>query len=220
MLSSIIDTTITVSTFLICTGVSLLLGLLSAFVCKFKSQTTQSFLVTIAILPAIIQTVIMLVNGNIGAGVAVAGSFSLIRFRSAQGTAREIASVFMVMAIGLATGMGYITLAIIFFIVVALYQILLCQFNFGAIKDSERSLKITIPEDLDYEGIFDDIFEKYTKSAKLEDVKTSNLGTLYELKYDIILKGNAVPKAFLDEIRTRNGNLNIVCGKVQMKEAL
>ena len=220
MLSSIIDTTITVSTFLICTGVSLILGLLSAFVCKFKNQTTQSFLVTIAILPAIIQTVIMLVNGNIGAGVAVAGSFSLIRFRSAQGTAREIASVFMVMAIGLATGMGYITLAIIFFIVVALYQILLCQFNFGAIKDSERSLKITIPEDLDYEGIFDDIFEKYTKSSKLEGVKTSNLGTLYELKYDIILKGNTVPKAFLDEIRTRNGNLNIVCGKVQMKEAL
>ena len=220
MLSSIIDTTITVSTFLICTGVSLILGLLSAFVCKFKNQTTQSFLVTIAILPAIIQTVIMLVNGNIGAGVAVAGSFSLIRFRSAQGTAREIASVFMVMAIGLATGMGYITLAIIFFIVVALYQILLCQFNFGAIKDSERSLKITIPEDLDYEGVFDDIFEKYTKSAKLEGVKTSNLGTLYELKYDIVLKGNTVPKAFLDEIRTRNGNLNIVCGKVQMKEAL
>ena len=220
MLSSIIDTTITISTFLICTGVSLILGLLSAFICKFKNQTTQSFLVTIAILPAIIQTVIMLVNGNIGAGVAVAGSFSLIRFRSAQGTAREIASVFMVMAIGLATGMGYITLAIIFFVVVALYQILLCQFNFGAIKDSERSLKITIPEDLDYEGVFDDIFEKYTKSAKLEGVKTSNLGTLYELKYDIVLKGNTVPKAFLDEIRTRNGNLNIVCGKVQMKEAL
>ncbi len=220
MLSSIIESTITLNTFFICTGVSLILGLLSALICKFKNQTTQSFLITIAILPAIVQTVIMLVNGNIGAGVAVAGSFSLVRFRSAQGTAREIAAVFMVMAIGLATGMGYITLALIFFAVVAVFQILLCLFNFGAIKDSERSLKITIPEDLDYEGIFDDIFEKYTKSAKLEGVKTSNLGTLYELKYDIVLKGNTVPKAFLDELRTRNGNLNIVCGQVQMKESL
>ena len=220
MLSSIIESTITLQTFLICTGVSLGLGLLSALICKFRNQTSQSFLITIAILPAIVQTVIMLVNGNIGAGVAVAGSFSLVRFRSAQGSAREIAAIFMVMAIGLATGMGYITLALIFFIVVALFQLLLCLFGFGSVNDSERSLKITIPEDLDYEGVFNDIFEKYTRSAKLESVKTSNLGTLYELKYDIVLKGNTVPKAFLDEIRTRNGNLNIVCGKIQVRESL
>ena len=220
MLSSIIESTITIKTFLICTGVSLLLGFCSALLCKFKNQTTQSFLITIAILPAIVQTVIMLVNGNIGAGVAVAGSFSLVRFRSAQGSAREIAAIFMVMAIGLATGMGYLTLALLFFAVVTLFQILLCQWNFGAIKDCERQLKITIPEDLDYEGVFDDIFAQYTKSAKLESVKTSNLGTLYELKYDIVLKGKTVPKAFLDELRTRNGNLNIICGKMQMKEAL
>ena len=220
MLSSIIDSTITVQTFLLCTGVSLILGLLSALLCKFKNQTTQSFLITIAILPAIVQTVIMLVNGNIGAGVAVAGSFSLVRFRSAQGSAREIAAIFMVMAIGLATGMGYITLALIFFLIVALFQLLLCFCDFGLIKDSERSLRITIPEDLDYEGVFDNIFEKYTRTAKLECVKTSNLGTLYELKYNIVLKGNTVPKAFLDEIRTRNGNLNVVCGKIQTKESL
>ena len=177
-------------------------------------------MITLAILPVIVQTVIMLVSGNIGAGVAVAGAFSLVRFRSAPGSAREIAAVFMVMAIGIATGMGYIVLACILFAVIALFQIALCSLNFGSAADSERILKITIPEDLDYEGLFDDIFAEYTKSARLEKVKTSNLGTLYELRYLIDLKDNSVPKAFIDEIRTRNGNLNIVCGRVQTKDAL
>ena len=194
--------------------------MLSALLCKFKNHSTQSFLITIAVLPIIVQAVIMLVNGNIGTGVAVAGAFSLVRFRSAQGNAREITSIFMVMAIGLATGMGYIYVAGLLFAAVAVFQIILCSLNIGNSRVNERTLKITIPEDLDYEGIFEDIFEKYTKSAKLESVKLSNLGTLYELKYNIILKDSSVPKAFIDEIRTRNGNLNIVCGRVQMKEAL
>ncbi len=136
------------------------------------------------------------------------------------GTAREITAIFMAMALGLATGMGYITLAIIFFIIMALFQLAMCTFNFGGASGNGRDLRITIPEDLDYEGIFDDIFQKYTTSARLESVKTSNLGTLYELRYDIALKSDSVPKAFLDEIRTRNGNLNIVCGRVQTKETL
>ena len=194
--------------------------MLSALLYKYKNQSTQSFMITLAILPVIVQTVIMLVSGNIGAGVAVAGAFSLVRFRSAPGSAREIAAVFMVMAIGIATGMGYIVLACILFAVIALFQIALCSLNFGSANDSERILKITIPEDLDYEGLFDDIFAEYTKSARLEKVKTSNLGTLYELRYLIDLKDNSVPKAFIDEIRTRNGNLNIVCGRVQTKDAL
>ena len=194
--------------------------MLSALLYKYKNQSTQSFMITLAILPVIVQTVIMLVSGNIGAGVAVAGAFSLVRFRSAPGSAREIAAVFMVMAIGIATGMGYIVLACILFAVIALFQIALCSLNFGSADDSERILKITIPEDLDYEGLFDDIFAEYTKSARLEKVKTSNLGTLYELRYLIDLKDNSVPKAFIDEIRTRNGNLNIVCGRVQTKDAL
>lgn len=220
VLNSIIQSTITIETFLICTGVSLALGLLSAFLCKFRNQTSQSFLITIAMLPAIVQMIIMLVNGNIGAGVAVAGAFGLVRFRSAQGSAREITAIFMAMALGLATGMGYITLAFIFFVVMALFQLAMCVLNFGNPHQDMRTLKITIPEDLDYEGLFDDIFERYTTSSKLESVKTSNLGTLYELKYDIVLKGDSVPKSFLDEIRTRNGNLNITCGRVQTKEAL
>ena len=220
MLESIIQSTITIQSFLICTAVSAALGLLSALLYKYKNQATQSFMITLAILPVVVQTVIMLVSGNIGAGVAVAGAFSLVRFRSAPGSAREIAAVFTVMAIGIATGMGYLALAGLLFAVIALFQIALSSVNFGGADANERNLKITIPEDLDYEGLFDDIFAEYTRSAKLESVKTSNLGTLYELKYLITLKGNSVPKAFIDELRTRNGNLNIVCGRVQTKEAL
>lgn len=194
--------------------------MLSALVCRYKNESSQSFLITLAVLPVMVQTVIMLVNGNIGAGVAVAGAFSLVRFRSAQGSAREISAIFLVMAIGLATGMGYVALAGLLFVVVAVLQILLSALNFGNADGAARILKITIPEDLDYEGLFDDILQNYTRSAWLESVKTSNLGTLYELKYSIELKGDSVPKAFLDELRTRNGNLNISCGRVQTKEAL
>lgn len=220
MLSSIITGSLTFEVFIICTAVSIVLGLLSAMLCRFRNQTTQSFFITIAMLPAMVQLVIMLVNGNLGAGVAVAGAFSLVRFRSAQGSAREISSIFMAMALGLATGMGYIVLAVIFFVIMALFQISMCMLNLSKEEEAARDLRITIPEDLDYEGVFDDIFEKYTRSVRLDSVKTSNLGTLYELRYGIVLKENTVPKAFLDEIRTRNGNLNIVCGRVQSREAL
>lgn len=219
MINSIIQTSLTLETFLICTAVSIILGVFSALLCKFKNQTTQSFLITIAMLPAIIQLVIMLVNGNIGAGVAVAGAFSLVRFRSAPGTAKEITAIFMTMALGLATGMGYIAIAVIFFVIMALFQLALCSLDFGT-EECVRDLRITIPEDLDYEGIFDDIFEKFTKSVELESVKTTNLGTLYEIRYTITLKQDLVPKAFLDELRIRNGNLNIVCGRVRTKDAL
>lgn len=220
MLNSIIESTITIQEFLICTAASIILGLMSSLLCRYKNQTTQSFLITIAMLPAIVQLIILLVNGNIGAGVAVAGAFGLVRFRSAQGSAREITAIFMAMALGLATGMGYIALAVIFFVVMAAFQLFLCTVNFGGESESARELKIIIPEDLDYEGIFDDIFDRYTNSARLDSVRTSNLGTMYELKYSITLKGNSVPKEFIDEIRVRNGNLNIVCGRVQAREAL
>lgn len=220
MLNSIIESTITFPSFLICTCVSLVLGLCSAYLCTYKNKTTQSFLITIAMLPAVVQMIIMLVNGNIGAGVAVAGAFGLVRFRSAQGNAREITAIFMAMSLGLATGMGYVGLAVFFFAIMAIFQIAMCMMDFGVSGKEERDLRITIPENLDYEGIFDDIFEKYTSSAELNCVKTSNLGTLYELRYAVTMKENRVPKAFLDEIRTRNGNLNIVCGRVQTKDAL
>ncbi len=220
MLNSIIGTEITITTFLICTAVSLLLGIGTAVLSMFKSRCSQSFAITLAILPAIVQIVIMLVNGNIGAGVAVAGAFSLVRFRSAPGTAKEIGVIFLAMAIGLATGMGYLALAAILFVIIAAVMLLLTATRFGRHDASERVLKITIPENLDYDGLFDDVFQTYLKSYSLDKVKTSNMGTLYELQYQITLKGSQVPKAFLDELRCRNGNLNIVCCKETDRELL
>lgn len=218
--SSIIDSQITLPVFLICTAVSLVLGVLVALVYRHKSNCSPSFAVTLAVLPAIVQVVIMLVNGNIGAGVAVAGAFSLVRFRSAPGTAKEIVAIFLAMAIGLATGMGYVLLAVVFFAIIAAVLLLLGKIKFGESKHNERTLKITIPENLDYEGVFDDLFALYTEQATLEKVKTTNMGTLYELQYHIFLKGNEIPKKFIDELRCRNGNLNITCNKVGLKESL
>lgn len=221
MLDSIISGTgITVSSFFICTAVSLLLGLGAALLSMYKSKYSRSFVLTLAALPALVQIIIMMVNGNIGAGVAVAGTFGLIRFRSAPGSAREIGLVFLATAIGLATGMGYLAVAAVFFAVIALFLLLLTAAGFGAGAADERELRITIPENLDYDGLFDDLFAQYTRSAELDRVKTTNMGTLYELSYKIVLKDASRTKAFLDELRTRNGNLNIVCGKPVTKEAL
>lgn len=220
MLESIITGGISLPTFLICTAVSLLLGMGTAFISMYKAKCTQSFAITLAVLPVVVQMAILLVNGNVGAGVAVAGAFSLVRFRSAPGTAREIGAIFLAMAIGLATGMGYIGLAVLFFVIVAAVMLLLTRFNFGGSKRSERILRITIPENLDYEGLFDDLFQKYAENCSLEKVKTSNMGTMYELQYRIALKDAKIPKAFFDEIRCRNGNLNIVCGREAVGESL
>ena len=154
MLNSIIGTDLTLSAFLICTAASLVLGIGLAFVSQFRARSTQSFAVTLAILPMVVQVVIMLVNGNIGAGVAVAGAFSLVRFRSAPGTAREIGVLFLGMAIGLATGMGYVGLAALTFVIVSTALLALTALGLGQKDAGERLLKITIPEDLDYEGLF------------------------------------------------------------------
>ena len=224
MLNSILGSELTLVSFLVCTAVSLLLGVGTALVSMYRSRTTQSFAVTLAILPAVVQLVIMLVNGNLGAGVAVAGAFGLVRFRSAPGTAKEIGALFLAMAIGLATGMGYVGLAVMAFVIVSAAMLLLTAVNFGGAEEHERVLKITIPESLDYDGLFDDLqanlFEKYTKSCVLERVKTSNMGTLYELTYRVALPDDHAPKAFLDELRCRNGNLNIICGREATKDAL
>ena len=221
MLNSIITgTEITTSSFFICTAVSLLLGLGAAALSMFRSRYSQSFVVTLAMLPAMVQIIIMMVNGNIGAGVAVAGAFGLIRFRSAPVSAREIGMVFLTTAIGLATGMGYVIVAAAFFIIIAVFSILLTLVGFGAGEADERELKITIPENLDYDGLFDDLLNKYTRYAELERVKTTSMGTLYELSYKVVLRDQQKSKEFLDELRTRNGNLSIVCGKPVTKEAL
>ena len=221
MLGSIITgTEITIPAFFICTAVSLLLGLGAAGLCMYKSRYSQSFLLTLAMLPAVVQVIIMMVNGNIGTGVAVAGAFGLVRFRSAPGSAREIAMICLAMAIGLATGMGYVGLAVIFFIIMAAFALMLITLRFGDEKSGERELKITIGENLNYDGLFDDILNQYARTWELVRVRTTNMGTLYELTYRLALKDAGTPKEFLDELRVRNGNLNIVCGQPVTKEAL
>ena len=220
MLDSILTSGLTLPTFLICTAASLILGLLTALVCMYRQRCSRGFAVTLAILPAMVQMVILLVNGNIGAGVAVAGAFSLVRFRSAPGTAREIGVLFLGMAIGLATGMGYVGLAVLTFVIVSAALMLLTALHLGGKPAGERILKITIPENLDYEGLFDDLFAQYTTAHTLVKVKTSNMGTLYELEYRVTLPEDCIPKAFLDALRCRNGNLNIVCGRELTKDVL
>ena len=204
---------ITITDFLICTAVSLILGFIIACVFKHKSNASKSFVVTLALLPAIVQMVIMLVNGNLGTGVAVMGAFSLIRFRSVPGAARDICSIFLAMATGIATGTGNIMIAVIFTFILCGVNLIYSYISFGENKRDEKELKITIPESLDYSDVFDDIFEKYTSKCILTGVKTSNMGSLYKLSYDIILKNQSEEKQMIDEIRCRNGNLEISCGR-------
>jgi uncharacterized membrane protein YhiD involved in acid resistance len=203
---------------LICLFSAIALGVLTALVFTYKTKHTSSLAMSLAIMPAAVALVIMMVNGNIGAGVAVAGAFTLVRFRSVPGTAKEVAGLFVAMAIGLACGMGYVAVAGVFFVVMAVFVLVLSTVQFGEDKGSSKQLKITIPENLDYDGLFDDLFEKYTKSSELQRIKTTNMGTLYELTYDVTLNNDGDTKAFLDELRCRNGNLNIVLGRVADKE--
>lgn len=199
--------------FLACTGVSLILGILISILHCYRNRSSKNFLLTLAILPVVVQVVITIVNGNLGTGVAVMGAFSLIRFRSVPGNAREIGNIFLAMVIGLADGMGYIGIAAMLFVIVAVLQILLLIIPVHVENPCEKILKITIPENLDYEGIFDDVFQKYTVKAQLNKVRTVNMGSLYELQYGIILRNESTEKAFLDDIRCRNGNLGLSCGR-------
>ncbi len=220
MFNSVISSPMTLSAFLICIAAALVLGVLNAVVFSFRSRHSDSLSLTLALLPPVVALIIMMVNGNIGAGLAVAGTFSLVRFRSAPGTAREIVGIFLSTAIGLACGMGYVGIAALFFVIMAAVVLLLSLLRFGAANDRYRMLRITIPENLEYEGLFDDLFEKYTTSHELVKVKTTNMGTLYELSYDIYLKSSEPSKQFIDDIRCRNGNLNIICGRRSDAEVL
>ena len=167
-----------------------------------------------------VTLVIMLVNGNIGAGLAVAGTFALVRFRSAPGTAKEITGLFMAVAIGLACGMGYVGVALIFFVLMSLYVLGLGAVRFGEEGEKHRHLKITVPENTDYESLFADLLEKYTSFHELNKVRTTNMGTLYELQYRVVLKDPRQIREMIDEIRCRNGNLNIVCSREADREMM
>ena len=202
---------ISVADFMICIVSSLVIGLIISVMYMYRNTYSKSFIVTIATIPAIVCAVIMMVNGNVGAGVAVAGAFSLVRFRSAPGTAKEIGVLFMAMGAGIITGMGYIAYAFLFAVIMGLVDMLYARIDFGAKKraDLDRTLHVTIPEDLDYVEVFDDLFARYTKKSELVNVKTTNMGSLFKLTYHITFQESGTEKAFIDAVRCRNGNLEI-----------
>lgn len=213
MFESILDSSaLSMTSILLCFGCAIVLGIITSLVHMYCGKYSKNFAITLAILPFLVSTVIIMVNGNLGTSVAVLGAFSLVRFRSIPGNSREIASVFLAMAIGLAIGMGQIVFAVILTMLASLVTIILSKTSFGTKKNEQKKLKIVIPEDLDFTGIFDDIFSKYIKNQKLEKVKTTNLGSLYELTYRVDLKENINEKELIDELRCRNGNLNIILG--------
>ena len=220
MLNSIIGGEMSIVSFLLCIFTAMVLGLLSALVFTARDRHSAAFRQSLALLPPVVALVIMLVNGNIGAGLAVAGTFALVRFRSAPGSAKEITALFFTVAIGIACGMGYIGYAALFFLVMAVYALALSRFRFGEETGLRRMLKITIPENVDYDELFDDLFEKYTRWHELEKVRTTNMGTLYELSYAIELKDPDNSKEFIDAIRCRNGNLNLSCGRDEDRELM
>ena len=202
---------IPVEDFLRCLGTALACGLLSSLCHMFRSRYTKSFAITLLILPAVVCAVIMMVNGNVGTGVAVAGAFSLVRFRSVPGTAKEITMLFLAMGAGLICGTGYLAFAVLYTLVLGLVFLLCNQLRLGSGKKSllYKTLTITIPEDLDYSGVFDDLFKTYTREYSLIRVKTTNMGSLFRLTYHVTLKANASEKQFIDDLRCRNGNLEI-----------
>jgi bacteriorhodopsin len=221
MFSSIltnVSSGLNLSSFLICLGVSLVCGIILAFVYRQSEHPTKSFLITLAMLPAIVQIVILMVNGNLGVGVAVAGSFSLVRFRSLPGKASDILIIFLAMGLGLCTGMGYVWLALVMAVILGCVLLLFSKTNILEPDSAYRNLRITIPEDLDYTTVFDDVFAEYTKSAKVTAVRTINLGTMYQIIYDVMLKDTLQEKKMIDQLRVRNGNLAIICSKTATLE--
>lgn len=213
MLNSIFSETassVLLSSILLCSIVSIILGVVIALTHKQTSKYNKNFLVTLSILPLLVQTIIIMVNGNLGTSVAIMGAFSLVRFRSLPGTSKEILSVFFAMTVGLATGMGHLVFAIIITIIGSLAIFILSKVALFNNNKKEKILKIMIPENLDYTNVFDDIFETYTEKVELEQVKTTNMGSMFDLSYRIILNENVNEKAFLDDLRVKNGNLKVM----------
>ena len=206
---------ISITDFLLCLGFSLVLGLIMAFAYMYRTRYTKSFVVTLALLPAVVCVVIMLVNGNVGTGVAVAGAFSLVRFRSVPGTAKEICTLFLAMGAGLIAGMGYLGFSVLFTVVMCAMFLLYNRLDFGTKKnaDAYKTFSITIPEDLDYSGVFDDLFAEYTASHELVRVKSTNMGSMFKLTYNVVLRDVSREKEMIDKIRCRNGNLEITVSK-------
>lgn len=218
-LSGLFDTSMTnvisLGDFLLCVVCALAVGLLLAACYMYRTRYTKSFVATLALLPSVVCVVIMMVNGNVGAGVAVAGAFSLVRFRSVPGTAKEIGAIFLAMGTGIIVGMGYLGYAILCAAVLGGASALYSRLDFGCTKKSalQKTLQITIPEDLDYTGVFDDILRQYASEYELVQVKTTHMGSLFRLTYHMTLRAANQEKQLLDELRCRNGNLEISVSK-------
>lgn len=215
------DGKVTVTTFLIVLAVALLSGSLFSTLCYFKSTSTKSFFIATALIPTAVTMIIALVNGNIGVGVAIAGAFGLVRFRSAQGSAREICVIFIAMASGLAFGMGYVAYAVIFLLGAGAILLFFQNVRIWERKLNilEKTLKISVPEDLNYNEAFEEILEKYTKERVLVSVKSTSMGSIFKIEYRILLKDATKEREMIDEIRCRNGNLEILSECTYLKNA-
>ena len=221
MFNTILGEVLDLPTFAICIAVAFVLGLVVALVHKKTSTpSNKNFVTTLAVLPVLVTMVILLVNGNLGTSVAILGAFGLVRFRSIPGNSRAIMDVFFAMAIGLAVGTGYIGFAALFTAVVSIFILFLSALNFGEAQSDEKKLTILVPEDIDYTTIFDSIFEKYTTAHVLERSKTTNMGSLFELRYRVNLKPDINEKEFIDKLRVKNGNLKVILSQPLAEEEL
>jgi hypothetical protein len=205
---------LTISSAAICTSASLLLGLVIAVCYYFSGKGSKNFCAALVVFPAMVQTIVMLVNGSLGTSIAIVGAFSLVRFRSLPGNSHDISCLFFAMVVGLATGMGYISYAAFITVFIGAVMLLLYKLPIHSKEEKLQTLKITIYENLDYTSIFDDLFEEYLVSYELQSVKTVNMGSMYQIHYLIEQKDRAREKELLDALRCRNGNLTIVCGRV------
>lgn len=220
MFESVINGTLSINSAFICIISAVILGLIISLVHMKTSRYSKNFIITLAVLPILVSVIMIMVNGNLGTGIAIAGAFSLVRFRSMPGNAKEIMSVFFAMTIGIAIGAGYVVFAGIITLVVSLMILLLTLVKYGDNNNKYKRLDIVVPETLDYDNIFDEIFNKYVDKYELIRIKTTNLGSLYELKYDITLKDKIREKDFIDDLRVRNGNLKISIHKLEEGEIL
>ena len=207
LFNSLISNGLTPTAYLICTAAAFLCGIITAFAASYRSHVTKSFLTSLILLPPIVETVILMVNGNVGTGVAVMGAFSLVRFRSVPGKARDIVTIFLAMTTGLACAAGYASIALILTAAISLAIVIIARIPFA--EDRQYDLRITVPESLNHNDAFSDVFKKYTRSCRLITTKTCNMGSLYKLMYRIEFKDSKDIQKFIDELRCRNGNLEI-----------
>lgn len=212
------DNTIEITSALLCVGIALILGIIIGvaymFACR-KEGYGKNFIVGLVLLPTIVAVVILLIGSNVARAFSMAGAFALVRFRSAPGNAKDISVVFFAMAAGLACGLGYVTFAAVFVVILAAVLLVLSETGFAEGNKGVKQLKVVIPENLNYTNVFDEVFETYVSKAELRKVKTTNMGTMFELTYNVIVKKDADEKEFIDALRVRNGNLNVMLGMLE-----